>query len=333
MKLATCELSGSTGPKRFIAGVTEDEHFADLGAVSRVAREGTADEQMPESMIELLERGEPAFQAARSALDWAQERLGLEAPESIRGPDGERLVYRRSEIDLLGPVPRPGKIMHTSCNFDQHLSEIVSNWKAPEWTSLDVHTFHHEHPTGFLQAPSAVVGSGADIIRPRFTQQLDYEIEIATVIGRRGRYISQEQAMDHVAGFCVFNDISARDIQSREHANRVILLGKSFDTSAPLGPYLVTRDELADPQNLDMELRVNGKVRQKASTADMHYKIRDLVAWWSNITLEPGDVITSGSPAGVAAAMSPPKWLEPGDRIEATIEGLGTLVNTVVESD
>ena len=333
MKLATCELSGSTGRKRFIAGVTKEEHFVDLGAASRVVQGGTAEEPVPESMIALLEQGETAFHAARQALAWTEQQLGRESLEDVRGPGDERLVYQRSEVELLAPVPRPGKIMHTSCNFDRHLSEIVTSWKAPEWQKLDVQSFHHDHPTGFLQAPSAVVGSGANIITPRFTRQLDYEIELGIVIGRRGRYISQEQALDYVAGFCVFNDVSARDIQSREHANRVILLGKCFDSSAPLGPYLVSKDELTDPQDLDMELQVNGEVRQKANTSEMHYKIRDLVAWWSNITLEPGDVLTSGSPAGVAAAMSPPRWLVPGDRIEATIEGLGTLVNTIIESE
>jgi acylpyruvate hydrolase len=284
-------------------------------------------------MIDLLEGGDAALASARVTVETVRDRLQREPVEAVRGADGARLVYRESEIELLAPVPRPGKILHTSCNFDRHLGEIITSWRAPEWRQLNVETFHHDHPTGFLQAPSAVVGSGGKVIRPRFTRQLDYEIELAIIIGRRGRYIGQDAALDYVAGFAVFNDISARDIQSREHANRVILLGKCFDTSAPLGPYLVTKDELADPQNLGMELRVNGEVRQKANTAEMHYKIRDLVAWWSNITLEPGDVITSGSPAGVAAAMSPPKWLEPGDRIEATIEGLGTLVNEIVEDD
>jgi acylpyruvate hydrolase len=329
MKLATCEMREGGQSRRFVAALTADGLYVDLAAASRALGQGGA--AVPTNMIELLEGGDAALASARRTLTTTEARLRAQGTEGVRGPAGERLAYRDHEVQLLAPVPRPGKILHTSCNFDQHLAEVITSWRAPEWQSLNVDTFHHEHPTGFLQAPSAIVGSGAKVIRPRFTRQLDYEIELAIIIGRRGRYITQEAAMDHVAGFAVFNDISARDMQSREHANRVILLGKSFDTSAPLGPYLVTKDELADPQSLAMELRVNGEVRQKASTAEMHYKIRDLVAWWSNITLEPGDVITSGSPPGVAAAMNPPKWLEPGDRIEATIEGLGTLVNEIVD--
>ena len=126
---------------------------------------------------------------------------------------------------------------------------------------------------------------------------MDYEIEFAAVIGRVAKNVSPENALDYVAGYCVFNDISARDIQAREHANKVILLGKSFDTSCPLGPWLTTSDEIADPQALTMQLRLNGELRQNSNTRDMVFSMRDLVSWWSQITLEPGDVITSGSPS------------------------------------
>jgi len=304
--------------------------FGDLNA-AQAAMEGAAGKALfPTTMVEFLEGGAASMAQAAAVSEYLCKRAVAETPESITGRGGERLVLRREEITLLAPVPRPGKILHTSVNFGSHLKDLTG-WKAPEWKAHKWETFHYNHPTGFLQAPSAVVGTEANVIRPRFTQQLDYEIELAIIIGKRGRYISQDEAMDHVAGFCVFNDISARDIQGREHANKVILLGKSFDTSCPLGPYLVTKDELKDPQNLEIELKVNDEVRQKSNTSEMIYGIRDLVAWWSNITLEPGDVITSGSPAGVAAGMDVPKWLQPGDRIEATIQGLGTLANTVVE--
>ena len=158
---------------------------------------------------------------------------------------------------------------------------------------------------------------------------MDYEIELGIVIGKMARRVSQEHALDYVAGYTVFNDISARDIQGREHANKVILLGKSFDTSCPLGPYLVTTDEIPDPTVLDMELRLNGEVRQKAKTGDMTYKPDQLVSWWSNITLEPGDLITSGSPAGVIASMKKPVWLKAGDLVEAEIEAIGVLVSPI----
>jgi acylpyruvate hydrolase len=240
-----------------------------------------------------------------------------------------KIFWRRDELRLLPAVPRPGKIIHTAVNFRSHKAEVATQFKSEEWRKQNWGASHYEHPTGFLQAPSSTVGTDAEVIIPRFTKQLDYELEIATIIGRRAKNVTEEQALDYVAGFCIFNDVSARDIQAREHANKVILLGKSFDTSCPLGPWLTTRDEIADPQNLKMQLRLNGELRQDANTNQMIYGIRELVSWWSNMTLEPGDVITSGSPSGVIAGRDPPIWLKPGDRIEATIDGLGTLVNVI----
>ncbi len=205
----------------------------------------------------------------------------------------------------------------------------AGGFNSDEWKKQDWGSFHYKHPTGFLQAPSSTVGTDAEVFIPRFTEQLDYELEIATIIGKKAKNVSKESALDYVAGFCVCNDVSARDIQGREHANKVILLGKSFDTSCPLGPWLTTKDEIADPEKLRMQLHLNGELRQDANTSEMIYSIRELVAWWSQITLEPGDVITSGSPAGVIAGRKSPVWLKPGDRIEATIEGLGTLANVI----
>ena len=288
-----------------IGGLVGDR-LIDLVAASKGA--------LPSRMIEFLEQGDEAMQSARRLLEGA-DTSGANA-------------YALDEVELLAPVPRPGKIMHTSCNFGKHLEELAT-WSAPEWQAHDWSTFHFEHPTGFLEAPSSVVGSGAKIVRPVFTKQLDYEIEIAIIIGKTAHRVPLEEALDYVAGYTVFNDISARDIQAREHANKVILLGKSFDTSCPLGPYLVTTDEIPDPTVLDMTMRVNGETRQAAKTGDMIYKPAELVAWWSNMTLEPGDVITSGSPPGVIAGMENPIWLDKGDIVEATIESIGTLRNEI----
>jgi 2-keto-4-pentenoate hydratase/2-oxohepta-3-ene-1,7-dioic acid hydratase in catechol pathway len=168
---------------------------------------------------------------------------------------------------------------------------------------------------------------------PHFTKQLDYEIEIAIIIGKPAFRVSIADAMDYVAGYTIFNDLSARDIQAREHSNKVILLGKSFNGSCPFGPHLVTPDELGDPHKLAMQLKVNGVVRQDSNTSQMHYKTAELVSWWSNTTLEPGDIITSGSPPGVAAGMAVPEWLKPGDLVEANIEKLGTLTTHIVAGD
>jgi 2-keto-4-pentenoate hydratase/2-oxohepta-3-ene-1,7-dioic acid hydratase in catechol pathway len=302
MKLATIKIENGT---RTTIAAFIDDLYIDLHRITGGA--------LPDRMIPFLELGPAGMQHARDAL------------ESVGKPRaGSAHVHRPADIELCAPVPRPGKIMHTSCNFDAHLQELTT-WKEPEWQSHNWKDFHFVHPTGFLEAPSSVVASGARVAVPHFTQQLDYEIELGIVIGRRAFRVPVERALDYVAGFTIFNDLSARDIQAREHSNMVILLGKSFDGSCPFGPHLVTPDEISDPHQLDMKLRVNGEVRQDANTSQMHYKTAELVAWWSNTTLEPGDIITSGSPPGVAAGMPNPAWLKPGDRVDATIAQLGTL--------
>lgn len=330
MQLVTCEVRGSSSPARFLAGVVSERVLADLGAAhAALASSGGNAPALPQDMIQFLAAGAGAMAAARAALDHARAAIDLNAPDQARAPDGRRLGWRRDELTLLPAVPRPGKILHTSINFRSHKEEVSVGFKAPEWQAHGWSSFHYEHPTGFLQAPSSVIGTGQEVVIPRFTKQLDYELELGIIIGRRAKYVSQSEALDYVAGYCIFNDMSARDIQAREHANKVILLGKSFDTSCPLGPWMTTADEVGDPGNLKMQLRLNGELRQDANTKDMIYSPRDLVSWWSNITLEPGDVITSGSPKGVIAGMDKPVWLAPGDRIEASIEKLGTLVSTI----
>ena len=243
---------------------------------------------------------------------------------------GQSNVIPAYDVELAAPVPRPGKIMHTSCNFPAHLSELTT-WKEPEWQSHNWGEFHFEHPTGFLEAPSSVVPTNAKVKVPHFTKQLDYEIEVGIIIGKKAFCVSPDEALNYVAGLTIFNDLSARDIQAREHSNKVILLGKSFDGSCPLGPYLVTIDEIGDVNNLGMILTLNGEERQRSSTANVHYKIADMVSWWSNITLEPGDVITSGSPPGVIAGRKNPTYLKGGDRIDCNVDKLGTLTTFIVE--
>jgi 2-keto-4-pentenoate hydratase/2-oxohepta-3-ene-1,7-dioic acid hydratase in catechol pathway len=302
MKLASF-LIKSTGEATI--GAVLENGLLDLHAASNG--------ELPSNMIEFLEQGSGAMDRARElSADW-------------RGP-----VYSADDIELQAPVPRPGKIMHTSCNFSAHLEELTG-WEEPEWQSHNWGEFHFEHPTGFLEAPSSVVGHGAGVQVPHFTRQLDYEIEIGVIIGKTAFRVSREEALDYVAGLTIFNDLSARDIQAREHSNMVILLGKSFDGSCPLGPHLVTLDEVGDVDDLAMVLTLNGEERQNSSTANMVYKIAEMVSWWSNTTLQPGDVLTSGSPPGVIAGMKDGAYLSPGDRIDATVEKLGTLTTFIVE--
>jgi acylpyruvate hydrolase len=316
MRLATFKISG--GARQTIGAFVAD-CYVDLHALT--------DGLLPDNMLGFLRMGTAGMEKARTSLaglDFDAARPGL-----LRNAEGQRCVYAAAEIELCAPVPRPGKILHTSCNFDAHLRELTG-WKEPEWQSHNWKDFHFVHPTGFLEAPSSVVASGARVAVPHFTRQLDYEIEIAIIIGRTAFRVAATEATNYVAGYTIFNDLSARDIQAREHSNKVILLGKSFDGSCPFGPHLVTPDELGDPHNLEMKLRVNGDLRQDANTSQMHYKTAELVSWWSNTTLEPGDIITSGSPPGVAAGMAVPDWLKPGDVIEATSEKLGTLTTYIV---
>ena len=317
MRLATFTISGK---HRTIGGYLHD-CYIDLPALTGGL--------LPVDMIEFLRLGDAGMHRARGALAEVAGRLQPGQLHKVLGAGGERCAYAPDEIVLCAPVPRPGKIIHTSCNFTSHLAELTT-WQEPEWQSHNWKDFHFVHPTGFLEAPSSVVASGARVTVPHFTQQLDYEIEIAIIIGRTAFRVPAAEAMHYVAGYTIFNDLSARDIQAREHSNKVILLGKSFDGSCPFGPHLVTPDELGDAHHLDMKLRVNGKVRQDANTSQMHYKTAELVAWWSNTTLEPGDIITSGSPPGVAAGMANPQWLTAGDLVEASIEKLGTLTTHIV---
>ena len=304
MKLTTFVIK-ATGDKTI--GVFKDEMFLDIVALS----DGT----VPANMQVVLELGADAL-----------AQIG----EIAAAADGTSHAYSADEVELQSPV-RPGKIIHTSCNFDAHLEEL-EGWEAKEWKEHGWDQFHFEHPTGFLEAPSCAVGSGVGIEIPRFTEQLEFEIEVGIVIGKECKNVSVEEAMEHVVGLMIFNDVSARDIQAREHANNVILLGKSFDGSCPFGPYLVTLDELEDVNNLEMKLYLNGELRQDSNTRNTHYNMAELVSWWSNMTLEPGDVITTGSPPGVISGMKDPVWMKPGDLIECHVEGLGCLVTPIVES-
>jgi acylpyruvate hydrolase len=306
MKLASFKIKSSG--KATVGVVLADGGYLDL--------HGATNGELPNTMIAFLEQGDSAMKRARAV--------------AAKAALGQSNVIAVADVDLQAPVPRPGKIMHTSCNFPAHLSELTT-WKEPEWQSHNWGEFHFEHPTGFLEAPSSVVPTNAKVKVPHFTKQLDYEIEIGIIIGKKAFRVSPEEALDYVAGLTIFNDLSARDIQAREHSNKVILLGKSFDGSCPLGPYLVTLDEVGDVNNLSMVLTLNGEERQNSNSGNVHYKIADMVSWWSNITLEPGDVITSGSPPGVIAGRKDAQYLKHGDRIDANVDKLGTLTTFIVE--
>ena len=224
-------------------------------------------------------------------------------------------------VTVLPPIAHPTKIICMGGNFSDHLAEGSSS--LPPF------------PISFLKSPTSLVGHRAPVIYPRKVKLLDYEVELATVIGKKCKDVPKKDALDYVAGFSVFNDISARDIQFAEMKRGFCNLGKNFDTFGPMGPCLVTPDQAGNPDNLGMELRVNGQTRQLSSTKKMVFKVRELVEFFSSMTLEPGDIITSGTPSGVAIYRKPdkePYLLRPGDGIEAKVENLGRLQNTVIDA-
>jgi 2-keto-4-pentenoate hydratase/2-oxohepta-3-ene-1,7-dioic acid hydratase in catechol pathway len=277
----------------------------------------------PGDMTALLGQGEEAMKLARLAVDFIRPSWQPKKKKALKGLRKETLVFSLSEVSLRAPVPRPGKIIAMGLNFHDHALE--NKLPAPSF------------PVAFLKAPSALIGPDEPVAYPKSTKELDYEIELAIVIGKKGKDIPKEKAFDYIAGYTIFNDLSARDIQIREMEKRLLLLGKNLDGLGPMGPYLVTRDEIKDPHALAMELSVNEEPepRQKSSTGQMIFRIPELIAYWSQMTLVPGDIITSGTPGGVALFRqpNPQAWfLKPGDVVQARIEGLGVLRNQIVES-
>lgn len=225
--------------------------------------------------------------------------------------DGEAVPV--SSVRPLAPVPRPGKVVCIGVNYREHAAEMG---REPPPV-----------PTVFAKWANAVVGPGADVVVPPGVGNVDYEAELAVVIGRRTSRVSRGDALGHVAGYCCANDVSSR---ARQFETSQWTMGKAVDTFLPLGPYLVTADEIPDPQALGIRCLVNDEVRQSATTGEMLFGVAELIEFVSSmITLEPGDVIATGTPPGVGAAMSPPRFLADGDEVVVEIDGVGSLHNTI----
>lgn len=238
---------------------------------------------------------------------WAAWQPAL---ESLSQGPGEWAV---PELRLLAPILRPGKILGIGLNYADHVAE--SNMARPEvqlW---------------FNKLPTSARGPYDSIELPRVSEQLDYEAELAFVVGRHCRHVSREQAAQAIFGYCVANDVSVRDWQLRTSQ---FMLGKSFDTHAPFGPWITTSDEIADPHALDIRGLVNGDVRQSSNTRELIFDCYDQVAHLSQVcTLEPGDVVLTGTPGGVGGGFRPPRWLRAGDVVRVEIQGLGHIENRV----
>ena len=217
-------------------------------------------------------------------------------------------------MELTAPIPRPSKIICIGLNYRDHAEE--SKMPIPEV------------PTVFAKFPTAVTGHGRPIVLPRNSTKPDYEAEFAVVIGKGGRHIPEARWREHVFGYTILNDVSARDFQM---ATSQWMIGKTFDTFAPMGPVIVTADEIEDPHHLQISLTLSGEVMQDSNTSNLIFKVPQLIAYLSSVfTLEPGDIIATGTPAGVGFARKPPRYLKPGDEVAIRIEGIGELVNPVV---
>ena len=234
----------------------------------------------------------------------------------------EEIAYAMDEVIFLAPIPKPRKnIIGIGLNYTEHVAESAR--------TLDTTGKLPQKPIIFSKPPTTVTATNTDIIKnTKITSQLDWEVELAVVIGKKGKYVPKADAMDFVFGYTVINDISARDCR-REG---LWIVSKGQDTFAPMGPILVTKDEIINPHNLNLSLKVNGIEKQNANTKFLLFNINDLIEDLSTVfTLEPGDIIATGTPAGVGAGRNPQEWLYNGDVIEATVEGIGTIVNTVKE--
>jgi 2-keto-4-pentenoate hydratase/2-oxohepta-3-ene-1,7-dioic acid hydratase in catechol pathway len=221
--------------------------------------------------------------------------------------------YDLGDIDLASPVPRPGKIICIGLNYRNHA--IESGMEIPK------------SPIIFSKFQTSVIGSEEPILLPGTSTRVDFEAELAVIVGRRAKNVKAEDAMNYVFGYTNFNDVSARDFQ---FADGQWQRGKSCDTFAPMGPFVATKDEIADPHNLQIQFRLNGETMQDSTTAELIFRIPELVEFLSaSITLEPGDVIATGTPPGVGFARKPPVFMEDGDVAEVEIEGLGILINPV----
>jgi 2-keto-4-pentenoate hydratase/2-oxohepta-3-ene-1,7-dioic acid hydratase in catechol pathway len=217
------------------------------------------------------------------------------------------------EVRLLAPVPRPGKIICVGLNYRDHARE--TGQPIPE------------EPVLFPKYGNSVVGPGADVLVPPEAEKIDYEAELAVVIGRRASRVAVADALGHVGGYACANDVSSRALQFRSSQ---WLLGKAIDTFLPLGPFLVTPDEVPDPQALGIRCLVNDELRQSSDTGQMIFGVAELVSFISRtLTLEPGDVLVTGTPPGVGMAADPPRFLGPGDRMRVEVDGLGALDNTI----
>ncbi len=265
---------------------------------------------LPNDMLDLIDMG---FEIIEEITE-----MVAETPENFF----EEISYELSEVILLAPIEKPRKnIIGIGLNYTEHVAESAR--------TLDTTGKLPQKPIIFSKPPTTVTATNTSIIKnTKLTEQLDWEVELAVIIGKKGKYVANAEAMDYVFGYTVINDISARDCRREGQW----IVSKGQDTFAPMGPYLVTKDEIENPHNLNLSLKLNGVEKQNSNTKFLLFNINDLIEDLSIVfTLEPGDIIATGTPAGVGAGRNPQEWMYDGDVVEATVEGIGTITNTVKE--
>jgi len=306
MRLATIEIDG----RPMAAIVRADGSAVPLGeAAGAAAGLAAADPALTGSLADLIAAGPAGLASARAIATRAEAGI-------VAG------IVPADRVRLLAPLPRPAKnVFCVGRNYAEHIAEGER--------AQNVKIAITEVPVFFTKPPTAVIGPGAPVpIFPHLSTQIDYEVELAVVIGKSGRDIPRERALDHVFGYTIVNDITARDLQ-RRHGGQYFK-GKGLDGSCPMGPWIVTADAIPDPARLGIRSRVNGALRQDSTTASMIFDIPTLIASLSEgLTLEPGDVLATGTPSGVGYAMDPPQFLADGDVVTCEVEGIGRLENPV----
>ena len=262
-------------------------------------------------IIGAWDRWEGPLRALEEKLDAFRDRI----PESARQPV--------DDITFLPPIPRPGKNpVMLGRNYQAHVDEGARVY------GREIGSTVIEHPIYFTKTATSLVGHRGGVIHHAITKELDYEAELAVIMGRGGRGIPPEKVLDHIFGYTVCNDVSARDLQ---HRHNQWFLGKSLDTSFPIGPWIVTRDEIPDPHSLNVTCRINGETRQDANTSDLIFDIPTCISVFSRgISLEAGDIVATGTPEGCGFGLDPPRFLKAGDVVECEVGGVGCLVNPVV---
>jgi 2-keto-4-pentenoate hydratase/2-oxohepta-3-ene-1,7-dioic acid hydratase in catechol pathway len=275
-----------------------NNNFLHLGAVIAdevISCEGNS--ETPDNIIDFLNKGESAKQALKKLINSGENRIPL------------------SDVKLQAPVPRPGKFLGIALNYTDHINE----------TQLE----KPQYPLFFTKQSSCVIGNGEAIHRPIVSDKLDYEGELAFVIGQRCRHVPLEKAHQVIAGYTIVNDVSVRDWQVR---SPTWMLGKSFDTHGPMGPWVTTSDEIRDAHNLNIKTWIDDELRQDSNTKHMIFNCFEMIEYLSKaMTLEPGDVIATGTPSGVGVKMNPRGYMKPGQTVKIEIEGIGTLSNPVIE--